>query len=64
MAPDAVDMFSHLSLFLKKVYEFSAFNEICKDNAAINELLFKHKKGSFPSTLTGHDNSLYVLIHN
>jgi hypothetical protein len=64
MAPVAMEMFSHLILFLKNVYEFSAFNEICKNNAAINELLFKHNKGSFPLTLTGHDDSLYVLIHN
>jgi hypothetical protein len=29
-------------------------NAICKDNVAINFISVRHKKGSFPSNLTGH----------
>jgi hypothetical protein len=36
------------------------FNVICKDNAAINCVTVQHKKGSFPSTLTGHTLCYFI----
>jgi hypothetical protein len=52
LASVAVKMFSNLIYFTKKFYKFRTFNEIFKDNA-INCIAVQHKKGSFPSTLTG-----------
>jgi hypothetical protein len=50
----AVKMFSHLIYFMKNFYKFRTFDAICKDNTAINCIAIQHKKGLFPSTLTGH----------
>jgi hypothetical protein len=54
LASVAVKMFSHIIYSRKKFYKFFTFNSICKDNAAINCIIFQHKKVSFPSILTGH----------
>jgi hypothetical protein len=40
----------HTEIFRK----LCAFSAICKDNAAINCTTVQHKRGAFPSTLTGH----------
>jgi hypothetical protein len=44
LASVAVKMFSHLIYFIKKLYKFCTFNEIFKDNAAINSITVQHKK--------------------
>jgi hypothetical protein len=61
LASVAVKMFPH-SIYFKKFYKICAFNAICKDNAAINYITVQHKKGSLPSTLTGH--TTLVRYHN
>jgi hypothetical protein len=38
------------------------FSEICKGNAAINCIIVQHKKGSFPSTFTGHTMLVRIII--
>jgi hypothetical protein len=53
LASVAVKMFSHLIQFIKNFYKCT-FNAICKVNAAINCITIQDKKGSFPSTFTGH----------
>jgi hypothetical protein len=60
LASVAVKMFSYLVHFENKFKTFCSFNAIYKDNAAINCITVQHKKGSFPSTLTGH--TTLVLI--
>jgi Tfp pilus assembly ATPase PilU len=40
--------------FEKELYKLCTFDTISKDNAAINCITVQHRKGSFPSTLTGH----------
>jgi hypothetical protein len=52
--PVAVKMFSHLIYLKDKFYIFCTFNAICKYNAVLNCIDVQHKKGSFPSNLTGH----------
>jgi hypothetical protein len=54
LASVAAKMFSHLIHFVKKVSKFCTFSAICKDNSAANGITARHKKVSFPSTLTGH----------
>jgi hypothetical protein len=54
LASVALKMFSDFVYFTKKFYKFYAFSAICRDNSAINYITVQHKKGSFPSTLTGH----------
>jgi hypothetical protein len=61
LASVAVKVFSHLIYFIKTFYKSCTFNVICKDNAAINCISVRHKKGSFPSIFTGH--STLVQIH-
>jgi hypothetical protein len=41
------------NLHINKCYICHTFNAIFKDNAAINCITVQHKKGPFPSTLTG-----------
>jgi hypothetical protein len=36
-------------------------NAICKDSAAINCITVLHKKGSFPSTLTGRATLVDII---
>jgi hypothetical protein len=60
----AVTMFSHLIYFTIKFYKFCTFNAICKDNAAVNCITLQHKKGSFPSTFTGHTTLINFIIRN
>jgi hypothetical protein len=47
--------------FIKRFYKFCTFNAICKDDSAINYITIQHKRGTFPSTLTG-DNTLVPYI--
>jgi hypothetical protein len=54
LATVAVKKFSHLIYLKKKFYKCCTFSAICKDNDAINCITVQNKKGSFPSTLTGH----------
>jgi hypothetical protein len=54
LASVAVMMFSNLIYFIKTFYKCCTFNAIFKDNVAINCVTVEHKKGPFPSTLTGH----------
>jgi hypothetical protein len=54
LASDAVKMLSHLIHFIKTFYKLCTFNAIFKYNAVINYIIVQHKKGSFPSALTGH----------
>jgi hypothetical protein len=58
----AVKMFSHLIYFIKKFCKCT-FNAICKDNTAINRIIVQHRKGSFPSTLTGHTLCYATLFY-
>jgi hypothetical protein len=48
------------NILKKTYYKFCTFNAICKDNAAVNFITSRHKKGSFPSTFTG--NRALVMI--
>jgi hypothetical protein len=57
LASVAMKMLSHLIRFIKKFHKFCAFNVICMDDAAVNCITVQHKKGSFPSTLTGLPNT-------
>jgi hypothetical protein len=57
------DVFT-FNLFIKKFYKFCTFSAIFKDNAAINCITVQHKKGSFPSTLTGHTLLLLKIRNN
>jgi hypothetical protein len=50
----AVKMFSHLICCVNKYYKNCTSNAICKDNDAINCIIFQNKDGSFRSTFTGH----------
>jgi hypothetical protein len=54
LASVAVKMFSHSICFINKFCKCCTFSAICEYNAAINCVTVQHKKGSFPSTLTGH----------
>jgi hypothetical protein len=48
---------------IKTFHKCCTFNAICKDNAAINCISFRHKKkGSFPSTLTGHTTLVVIIM--
>lgn len=49
-----VKILSHLICVIRTFYKCRTFNAICKDHAAINFIAVGYKKGSFPSTLTGH----------
>jgi hypothetical protein len=60
LAGVAMKISTHLIYFIKKCYKFCTFNSICEDNAAINCITFQNKRGSFPSTLTGH---ITLIIH-
>jgi hypothetical protein len=57
------DVFT-FNLLFKKFYKFCTFNAICEGNAAINCITIQHKKGLFPSTLTGHTALVNVMIHH
>jgi hypothetical protein len=46
----------------KKFYKFCTFNAICKDNFAINCIIVQHRKGSFPSTLTGRTTLVSFIV--
>jgi hypothetical protein len=43
-----------LVYFINKFYKCCTLNAVCVDNATIDCITVQHKKGSFPSTLTGH----------
>jgi hypothetical protein len=62
LASVAVKMFSHLIHFIKKFYKCCTFNMIWKDATEINCITVQHKKGSFPSTLTGHTTLFFITI--
>jgi hypothetical protein len=47
---------------MNKFYTFCIFSAIWKDNGAINCITVQHKKGSFPSTLTGHTTLVLFII--
>jgi hypothetical protein len=57
LASVAVKMFSHLIYYFTKSCKCCTLNAICKDNVAINCITVQHKKGSFPSVLTGDSNN-------
>jgi hypothetical protein len=59
LASVAVKIFSHLIYFIKKLYKCCTFNAVCKDNAAINCIIFQHKKVSFP---VNFDGSYAILV--
>jgi hypothetical protein len=54
LASVAVKIFSHLIYFVKKFYKFCTFSATLKVSAAMNYITVQHKKGLFPSPLTGH----------
>jgi hypothetical protein len=54
LASVVMKIFPHLIYFIKIFYKLCIFNAIYKDNDAINCIYAQRKKGSFPSTLTGH----------
>jgi hypothetical protein len=51
------DVFT-FNLVKNKFYKYCISNAICKDNATINCITVRHKKGSFPLKLTGHTLSV------
>jgi hypothetical protein len=60
----AVKMFSNLIYCIKKCYTFCTFNDTCKDNSAIDFIVVRHKKASFPSTSTGSTALVFEPLSN
>jgi hypothetical protein len=51
--------------FVNTFYKGCTLSEISQDGAAVNcaSITVKHKKGAFPSTLTGHTTIVIIYHH-
>jgi hypothetical protein len=55
---------SHLIEFIMKRYKFYNFNVVCKVDTAIKYITFKHRKGLFPLTFTGGNNTYRSKLYS